>query len=354
MLYLNWGDPPHNGRKMNIDFACLNSIVRESYGQHNKKATLQADRIRRNEGKILKLIVFNSNFGISHGDLAKQIGLDRKNLRPYIKRLIDRKLITRSAGKQGKYFPIADVYRDAVLTANFFSEISMSKLLLREENYVIPEGYGSTHSNSFHPKFTEQSGLERAIFEFSNKIGAFITYILIQAMNLKNKHVINSREKDLDQDALVKEWIENAIVPIISFLPYELKFSLLYHLFSFSESDREKPYDEIRDYIGGKHMFQLNKKIIDEISRAFEGLYPQIKYQLDEILEKLPLAVDNYKVSLDHYHEKVKIQETCKHEYQIVRDTLVELGGSMYRIPVVNKIMHCIKCHSTKFPKSKY
>ena len=33
------------------DFACLESIVRNSYGENNKKDTFPADRIRKKEGR---------------------------------------------------------------------------------------------------------------------------------------------------------------------------------------------------------------------------------------------------------------------------------------------------------------
>jgi hypothetical protein len=204
------------GRRLD-DFTCLDSIVRNSYGEDNKKATFSGDRIRRKEGEVLKLIILNSSFGISRHDLADRVGLDRKNLRPYIKRLINRKMITRASGKQGKYFPTANVYQDVLLTANFFGEVSISKLL-SIENYVVPEQNQSTYSDYFSLKFTEDSSLERTIFEFSSKIGAFITYILIQAMNPENEYIIKSDEKDLDRDALVQEWTKNAVSSIIPFL----------------------------------------------------------------------------------------------------------------------------------------
>ena len=60
---------------------------------------------------------------------------------------------------------------------------------------------------------------------FSNKIGAFITYILIHAMNLRNEHIIRSDETDLDRDALVQEWTKNAVLSIIPFLLVKFKDS---------------------------------------------------------------------------------------------------------------------------------
>jgi Winged helix-turn-helix DNA-binding len=345
------------GFDLTTNFACLNSIVRKSYGEDNKKATLQADRIKSVEGKILKLIILNGIYGISHKDLADTVGLDRKNLRRYTKRLMKRNLITRASGKQGKYFPIADVYQDATLGANFFSEISMSKIL-PVENYTVPNDYDSTYSKYFHPKFTEESGLARTLFEFSNKIGAFITYILIQAMNPKNEHTINSKEKDIDKDALVQEWIEIAISSIIRFLPQQFKDSigcdLVVNSFFPLDLDRKKIEDRIADYILKRPQFHLNDNFVYELSQAFKELYPLIKYQLDEVLEKLPLAVDNYKVREDHYHEMARIQNTCKHEYRIAKDRLVKLHGYRHWIPNDEKIKHCPKCHRTKFPKSKH
>lgn len=41
------------------------------------------------------------------------------------------------------------------------------------------------------------------LFEFSNRIGAFATYVLIQAMNPNNNNLENKKE----QEALVQEWV---------------------------------------------------------------------------------------------------------------------------------------------------
>jgi predicted transcriptional regulator len=341
------------------EFACLESIVKNSYGEDNKKTTFSADSVRRKEGEILKLIIWNSRFGISHKDLADGVGLDRKNLRPYIRRLTSKKMITRAPGKQGKYFSTTNVYQNALKTASFFGELAVSQLFKRE-NYIIPKEKASTYSDYFSLKFADESSLELTLFEFSNKIGAFITYVLIHAMNPRNGHLIRSDEKDLDRDALVQEWTKKAILSIIPFLLREFKDAIFLDLESIrpSDLDPKKVYDVIGDYYLEKPFFQMKSETNIELGQKFEALYPIVKFRLDQILEGLPIAIENYQMAQrireDHFHMWQKIVNACKHEFRVAKERLVIFDdGSRCWVLNLNKIMHCTKCHKTKFPKSE-
>lgn len=346
---------PISVRRFN-DFACLESIVRTSYGESVKQTTFTADRVKKVEGKVLKLIILNSNFGISHQDLASKIGLDRKNIRPYIKRLIRRRLITRAPGRQGKYFPTTDVYQDALLTANFFGEISISNLLDAENN-VVPAEDGCTYSTYFSPKYTEDSSssLKRTLFEFSNEVGAFLTYVIIQAMNPKNEYIIKSEEKDLDRDALIQDWIKKTISSAIPFLLPGFKFSIFSDLESIrpSDLDPKKINDVLADYFFNKPRFEMKAKTIEELGRAFESLYPLVKYRLDTILKRLPSAIEKYQIHTDYFQIRRKVENACKHEFLVAKERLVLLDGIRYWVPNYDKIMHCKKCHSTRPSNSK-
>ena len=62
--------------------------------------------------------------------------------------------------------------------------------------------------------------IEYALFEFSNKVGAIITYILIQAMNPLNKFSDNTKNP-VEGDLNVETWIDDvnlAKASIMSFL----------------------------------------------------------------------------------------------------------------------------------------
>ena len=233
-------------------------------------------------------------------------------------------MIIRTPGKQGKYFPTANAYQDALLTANFLSEVSIPQLL-NGENYVVPKENASTYSDYFSLKFTEDSGLERTLFEFSNKVGAFITYVLIHAMNPRNEHIIKSDEKDLDRDTLVQEWTKNAVSSIIPFLLGKFKGAIFSDLDNIKPSDLDpkKVDDVIGDYFLRKPFFQMKAETITELDQKFEAIYPLVKYRLDEILKGLPVAIENYQMTqmmrIDHFQMLQKVENTCKHEFRAAK-----------------------------------
>ena len=70
------------------------------------------------------------------------------------------------------------------------------------------------------PFFRRNEQIENALFEFSNKVGAIITYILIQAMNPLNKFSDNTKNP-VEGDLNVETWIDDvnlAKASIMSFL----------------------------------------------------------------------------------------------------------------------------------------
>jgi hypothetical protein len=47
------------------------------------------------------------------------------------------------------------------------------------------------YTKYYEPKFTEEDRLERMLFESSNRIGALITYAIIQAMNMASDEMLS-------------------------------------------------------------------------------------------------------------------------------------------------------------------
>ena len=88
---------PHNGYvKISSDkLNWLREKAEQIYEEGRRKSTFQAENVRKKEARIIEVIIMNSRKGVPHGELAKIIGLDRKNLTPYMERLIARKLIRR-------------------------------------------------------------------------------------------------------------------------------------------------------------------------------------------------------------------------------------------------------------------
>jgi hypothetical protein len=110
-----------------------------------------------------------------------------------MERLLAKKLVRRESGRQGKYFPTEYAYRDTRLSADVFGSKFRSGLLKKDilvttnkrTEYLIPPQYCidfTIYRKYFEPKFTEQDRIEWTLFEFSNKIGAFITFTLISSI----------------------------------------------------------------------------------------------------------------------------------------------------------------------------
>jgi hypothetical protein len=119
--------------------------------------------------------------GISHDQLSKEIGLDPKNLRSYIKE----GSVKKGKRLQDKYFPTEEAYKDQLLNAYLFGNnfkrniIGKDPIITtdRKVEYVIPFPSHcrdfTIYRRYFEPKFDENSELEHTLFEFSNKSGAF-------------------------------------------------------------------------------------------------------------------------------------------------------------------------------------
>jgi predicted transcriptional regulator len=316
----------------------LREKAEQIYEDGRKEPTFQEENIRKKEARILEILVMNSKKGVHHIELAKKIGIDRKNLTPYMERLIAKKLIRREAGRQGKYFPTEYAYRDTRLSADVFGSKFRSGLLKKDilvttnkgTEYQIPPEYCidfTIYRKYFEPKFTEQDRIERTLFEFSNKIGAFITFTLIQAMSRDNKRLIFSKE-NIARDELIEEWIKNAILAIIPALAWEFKHAVYKSLDKYPKNYKSKV-----KFMSRKPRFLFSKNDSQHLSNAFTRIYPLISYELEKILNELPNATDSFKAQIEYAEQKIKEQQSCKHEYGQPNDTLYGYGRQ------------CSKCH---------
>jgi hypothetical protein len=61
----------------------------------------------------------------------------------------------------------------------------------------------TTYSKYFQPKFSKESKLEEALFEFSNQIGAYITYLFILLSDPKNEIIFPSSPNKGNVNSLI-------------------------------------------------------------------------------------------------------------------------------------------------------
>lgn len=137
------------------------------YNDENLADLLRQERSRRREMQIMRFVIANKTDGIYHLDLARKMKIDRKNLTPYMKRLMMKGLVIRGNGKQGKYYPATKNNRETSVTADIFGEVAASTLL---EFYKIL----SIDSPYFKNEIIDDiSPLDHALLMFSNGIGHY-------------------------------------------------------------------------------------------------------------------------------------------------------------------------------------
>lgn len=297
------------------------------------------------ESRILEVIRNHGiKGGISHNQLAQIVDLDRKSLRRYTQPLLGDKKIRRD-GTHGKYFPTEEAYKDPLLKATLFGDDFRFKLLDEKKGLVlcdqIIEDYEinrvvdcTTYSSLYKPMFTTEDEIEQTLFEFSNRVGAFITYALIQAMNPENNKMLLSTR---GQDEIVKKWAQNSISRILPFLVKNFNDFVYIAIGQYPRG-----YDEQVKFMDKSPRFVLDGSTISKLLTAFRRLYPRLGYEFDKMIMNLPEALDNYKKFIEEMREKRKQQQSCEHVYK--EPATMTLYGYYGK--------QCSKCHYIKRVKN--
>ena len=147
----------------------------------------------------------NSDDGINHLALARKVNIDRKNLTPYMKRLMMKGLVIRGDGKRGKYYPATKKNRGISVTADIFSGVGAGTILEFDRNFPIDSPYFKSEI------IDDKYSLENALFMFSNGVGSIITYLLIQSMNQSYNIPGKGAKSDEEKDINVRRWFSDAM-----------------------------------------------------------------------------------------------------------------------------------------------
>lgn len=287
---------------------------------------------------ILEIIrIYGMRGGVSHNQLSKEVYLDPKNLGPYIKELIKEGQVKKGKGLRSKYFPTEDAFKDQLLNAylfgnNFRRNILRKDIVIttdRKVEYVIPFPSHcidfTIYRRYFEPKFDKSSELERSLFEFSNKIGAFVTYFLIQIMDTNRTNLTSNKTNDF----LLEEMVRKALSTIIPYMLSVFKDSVYKSVGKYPLTHE----GEIK-YLEKRPRYAFEKHIIKELRRSFVHIYPLMSFEFEKIDKRLSNELTSFKEHLEYMHQKWKGQDVCKHEYNVPVTTIHGYCGKQ-----------CIKCH---------
>jgi predicted transcriptional regulator len=311
--------------------------VKEKQG--NRSNYLQ-NYLTEKENEVYGIIRIHSLKGdISHKELAAKVSLDRSNLRKYTNKLMEKGLIRRGKGLQGKYLPTEEPYKDHLFNAFTLGHDFDFNLLKKEEDLVLTDKISVApeyrdfrgYRLYYEPKFAKTDKVERTLFEISNRIGAYITFVLLQAMNANNYD--NTVPSD-EADEAAEEWARTAISQI-------LHSSLLnYFRDSIYKATNRYPigYKAQSEYFEQRPRFRLDRDILDHVLPAFNDIYPLLGLELEEIMKTLPKALDVHKQNIKDSHKISQQQKACDHNW--IKEE-VEIGKNRY-------FKFCVKCHKIR------
>ena len=316
----------------------------------------------KKERKIVMIVNRYAQNGISHSELAKSVGIDRKNLRRYTKRLIAKRVIKRGLGMQGRYYPSDKAHRGTNMYADILS-IGASVLLLEKDDLEELNSPFFKNLEKFElgsPFFNNIEGgnpLESFLFNFSNKVGSIIIYLMIQAMNPSNRVSGNatnsSKEKDLD----IEWWINDAFLSlsrlILPVFKNHLSKGLLYFCESlrnyFTNSSGSFDISKFATYnlnlIYREPRYTLDKGLISDLMAALNKTYPGMTTELERIRSEIPRIIDTKISQWEHQYHRYNTQKNCKHRFEPPenRKLLRSMDGK--------NLIHCKKCHKTRIKK---
>jgi predicted transcriptional regulator len=304
----------------------------------------------KKEQKLLEIIRLYTvkEGGISQKKLLKEMNLDRKNVMPSIDNLI-RKGLVKKQGYHAKYISTEKSYDDPMLYAYFFADLFRRDVLKKDilvttrrrvENTLVSPAYCTDftiYRHYFEPKFTEKDKLEHALFEFSNKIGAFVTYVLIQAMDPDTYS--NNLKSAQEQDRFVMEWVHKAVLRALPFIIWQFRDSIHKGINQYPRN-----YHEHVRYMDQAPKFIISREINDRLTGSFARIYPLITFEFQRIFQNLSSEIDGYKLQIEELKQKRKEQEKCEHQFG---KPVISIYGLYAR--------QCVKCnHFKKVKESVY
>jgi predicted transcriptional regulator len=321
----------------------FNKKIEIEYGGERLADTPRQNSVRKSESKIIEILRANRDSGIAHLELAKIVGINRKNLTPYMERLRSKGLVKREKGLRGRYYPTTKEHRGTSINADVLSETITSRILANED-FPISSPFFKNRTDDNYSK------LEIALFKFCNKVGAIITYLLIYSMNSSNK-IDGEAKSEEEKDLNVQSWLDDAIMLLSHALLPCFKDSMVPFLSSLNEGclnpdnsiNNQRMAQNVFDYSFKRPYYILEPLVISELMTGFSLLYPKLSNELDVIKFNLPRLIRQEIDHWEHIVNELNQQKICRHEYETPanKKKLDDYDN--------DKIKHCHKCHKTKW-----
>ena len=313
--------------------------------QYDEQTTNNTSELRRSNitKDILLNILVREDTGISHGDLANIINIDRKNLRKYTKELIDKKLIVRD-GKRGKYYPATRLHKNKDVLAELLVKLYTKKIFSKEDFFVDSPDYFIYFEKAFQQKIRENQKdyVKDMLFNFSNKIGSLITYLLIESINQENELTKGIKDTEIINLRL-KRWLDDAVSSIIPVLHPLFKEQIISNLDCITNKCLKNRNS--KDQLGLQYYLEflvlapylLDKECVDELKSKFFSVYPSLEEPIKQIKSNIPKLIKKKVEDNKEILRKIQRQKECKHCFV-----------KHYNPYIDREVFRCNKCEKYK------
>lgn len=273
------------------------------------------------EQQVLDTIIYYGKNGISKKALLEIVKADQSTIYRITKKLAleDKIKIMRRGQRTTYYINTDNVYIDSSIGASIINRKYVANII-GEKGIVLATNYQAypefidyaTYTNYFQPKFTKESKVEEALFEISNQIGAYVTYLFIQLSDPHNEIIFPYSSKrnvnnPINRSEFVDEWLRNAISTGLAEMLRKFWFKFLNNVSLKEKANiiKAKPF----------WTYEVDKDSVRRLSGAHSRLYPRVNHELNEIMNNLPHSIKSHKEFLDELHQYFDGQEKCKHQW---------------------------------------
>jgi hypothetical protein len=298
----------------------ISDIINEEYSSLDSTSTPREIKQRRIKKKILEQIILHSNYGISHINLTKIVGVERKTLRNYTKLLIKEKLIVRENIKHGKYYPSTKLHQRKDITAGLIIKSCLRNMFINSD-FIMNSPYFKYNEIIFRRKLKEDGTVDNALFSFSNKIGAIVTFAIIESMNPENMIIPSNMTNQKLINYHLENWLNDSISTLVPFLQPLFKECIYNYLEclinkAYRSRSIKDPYGDMIfiEYLV-KSSYLLDKEYMSEIHSAFFKVYPNLQDLFQKIKINIPNQLQKIEDNSKKILEKKKQQKKCKHKF---------------------------------------
>jgi IclR helix-turn-helix domain len=266
----------------------------------------------QNKETILECIAKNEPEGRSTSELSEETGLHRDTIYSLSKQLENEGWV-KKGGKYGKYHLTEKALNDPSIGSWIFRGEVMRSIARWSVPWAKPNKFSSLEAKAPNKEYE----IEGELFDFANKIGALVVFILLHALRPRDIAINGTSKKKIklsgkEKTEQARRWVDNTISPrwlLFEFSKLRIVAEGLAVHGSVHQSVKDrrrlmKPDDPLWT------QYELDNDAFQRLTSAFANVYPEINALLELIRKSLPDKVQKHKEWNKKYLQNRKQKNT--------------------------------------------